>query len=123
MWDASSGECLQTLKVGAILSHLSFNAEGSRLDTDIGSFLLDLQPLKMAHSNDVREVYKHSGPDISSDRTWITYGTENVVWLPADYRPGKSATTVDTVSVATGSGKVWMCTFAETDEAMSRLWL
>jgi WD40 repeat protein len=123
MWDTSSGKCVQTLQVGKTPSYLSFNAEGSRLYTDIGSFLLDVQPLKMAHSKDVRKLYKDTGPGISSDQTWLTYGIENVVWLPAEHRPGTSATTADSLCVGTDSGKVWLCTFLEADKARSLSWL
>ncbi|OCK73180.1 hypothetical protein K432DRAFT_313490, partial [Lepidopterella palustris CBS 459.81] len=91
IWDASSGKCLQTLEIGWTLFNISFDATGSYLHTEIAP--------------------QYQGGGLSSDRAWITYNSENVVWLPSEYRPSCSAVSATTVGMGVGSGKVWMCSF------------
>src|SRR5947207_2753392 len=41
IWDASSGECLQTLSIGKVLRKISFDTTGLNLHTEIGTIALD----------------------------------------------------------------------------------
>ncbi|KAF2277292.1 WD40 repeat-like protein [Westerdykella ornata] len=87
IWDASSGKCLQTLK-----RHCdSVRSVSSALD--------DLRNLELGCCG------------LSPDRAWITYNSENVLWLPSEYRPSCSALSGKTIGVGVGSGKVWVCNF------------
>lgn len=44
IWDARSGECLQTLDIGKELDNISFDPTGSYLHTDIGVIAIDAPP-------------------------------------------------------------------------------
>src|SRR4051795_7317242 len=41
IWDASSGECLQTLSIGKALFNISIDTTGSYLHTEIGTIVID----------------------------------------------------------------------------------
>jgi hypothetical protein len=57
------------------------------------------------------QVPRYENVGLSSDGAWITYDSENVLWLPSDYRPSCSTVCAKTVAIGVGSGKVWMCSF------------
>jgi WD40 repeat protein len=109
IWDASSGACLQTLDVGQIIFNLSFDATGSCLWTDIGVISLNTSP---SPTPPVLQEPQHQGYGLSADRIWITWTGRNVLWLPAEYRPLRSA--VKALGVATGSasGRVLITKFS-----------
>jgi WD40 repeat protein len=91
-WDASSGECLQTLESGRALFNISFDITGSYLHTEIGTIALEAS----------------SSLSLSSDEEWITYNLKNWVWLPSEYRPSCSAVLRKTIGIGVRTGKVWI---------------
>ena len=116
IWDVSSGACLQTLVIEKAVYNILFDATGSRLHTEIGtisinvSSALDTTPTVMKPQDP-----RYQGLGLSSDNAWIRYNSENVVWLPSEYRALCSAVSAETVGIGVGSGKVWICSFnAET---------
>jgi WD40 repeat protein len=110
IWDASSGECLQTLEIGKALFNISFDTTGSCLHTGIGTIAVDASSaLNMTPSITDPQNPRYQGGALSSDGAWITYNAENLVWLPSEYRPSCSTVSGKTIGVGVGSGKVWMC--------------
>jgi WD40 repeat protein len=105
IWDASSGECLQTLEVGRAFFEVSFDATGSCLHTEIGAISIDTPSVTDPQSP------RYQGWALSSDRTWITYNSDNWVCLPLEYRPTCSAVSGKTIGIGARSGKVWICSF------------
>ena len=110
IWDASSGDCIQTLDVGRQLSTISFNVTGSYLYAEVGAITTSASAI----SNNTTAVieprqphYQYTG--LSSDGAWITYHSEKLVWLPSEYRPTCSAISGKTIGSGAGSGKVWIC--------------
>jgi WD40 repeat protein len=103
IWDVSSGECLQTLDIGKALFNISVDTTGSYLYTEIGTIAIDVS------------ASRYQGGALSSDGAWITYNSENVVWLPSEYRPSCSAVSGKTIGIGVGSGKVWICNFKVDD--------
>jgi len=98
IWDASSGACLQTLE-----GHSSDVSSATLV-----SILASLHPNKT-----VTELWQPVSREvaISPNRTWISNNTQDVLWLPTDYRPACSAMSGRCVGIGTGSGKVWFCRF------------
>jgi WD40 repeat protein len=112
VWDASSGKCLQTLAIRKVLFNISFSAAGSCLHTEIGAIVIDASSALCITSNVTKpQGPRYQGGGLSSDGAWITYNSENLIWLPSEYRPSCSAVSAKTVSIGVGSGKVWMCNF------------
>ena len=104
IWDASSGKCLQTLNIGKTLLNILFDTTGSCLHTEIGIIAINMTPCVTNPQNP-----RYQGGALSSDGAWIIYNSENLVWLPSEYRPSCSAVSGKTIGVGVGSGKVWMC--------------
>jgi WD40 repeat protein len=114
IWDAATGAEERTLDVGRNMAHLSFDpTTDSRLFTDIGCLNLDLSP---AMNNQLTETASrgayHSGYGISTDGLWIVQDGEKMLWLPAEYRPSKSAVIGAMVAVACDSGRVLVMKFS-----------
>jgi WD40 repeat protein len=118
IWDASSGECLQTLQIGSVLLNISFDTTGSYLHTKMGTIAIDASSASnMTPSATDPQNPRYQGCGLSSDGAWITYNSENVVWLPSEYRPSCSAVSEKTISIGVGSGKVWVCNFKVDDSS------
>jgi WD40 repeat protein len=111
IWDASSGACLQTLKVGKVLRNISFDTTGLYLHTEIGTISINATLLILNSTPTVTEPEnpKYQGLAFSSDSAWITHNSENLVWLPSEYRPSCSAVIGKTIGIGVGSGRVWIC--------------
>ncbi|KAF2187665.1 WD40 repeat-like protein [Zopfia rhizophila CBS 207.26] len=112
IWDASSGECLQTLHTGKVLCNISFDTTGSHIHTEFGAMVIR----ESSVSSITKTVTEPQSPQyqrgaLSPDGAWITYDSENVVWLPSEYRPSCSAVSGKTIGIGVGSGKVWVCNF------------
>jgi WD40 repeat protein len=109
MWDARSGVCLQTPKVGRTLYDLSFDHNGSRLSTEIGTF--DIQSLEASSMIDFAEPARptYLGTGFSSDGIWVQHAGNNMLWVPSEYRPSRLSMCGTMVGVGVGSGRVWIC--------------
>ncbi|PVH90149.1 putative katanin P80 subunit, partial [Periconia macrospinosa] len=111
IWDARSGECLQTLSIGKRLYRISFDITGSYLHTDIGPIEISVSPglSSPPPSNPEPQNPQYQGLALSADGVWITYNSENLVWLPPEYRPTCAAVSGETIGVGVESGRVWIC--------------
>jgi WD40 repeat protein len=117
VWDASSGECLQTLEIGRVLFNISFDITGSYLHTEIGTIALEASSSSSSSSSSLSnrapsvtdpQSPRYEGWALSSDGEWITYNSKNWVWLPSEYRPSCSAVLGKTIGIGIGTGKVWI---------------
>ncbi|KAF2466665.1 uncharacterized protein BDR25DRAFT_359181 [Lindgomyces ingoldianus] len=94
----------------ATLFNISFDATGSYLCTEIGRVDINgsnsssLASITMT-SISVPQNPIYRGLALSSDGAWITYNSENLVWLPSEYRPLRSIVSGDRIGIGTGSGK------------------
>jgi WD domain, G-beta repeat len=116
IWDAGSGECLQTLGIRKTLFNISVDTTGSYLHTEIGTIAIHASSASnMTPSVTDPQNPRYQGGALSSGGAWITYNSKNLVWLPAEYRPSCSAVSGKTISIGVGSGKVWICNFKVDD--------
>src|SRR5579859_3270548 len=137
VWDAATGECIQTLNIGTSLSTIAFDPTGSYLLTEVGpvmlcqsSFVLETQS-ESSDANDAASAATVIGAKtlqtsqglrrysygLSSDRSWITWHGLNVLWLPLEYRPSLrscSAISGTTVAIGCASGRVLIIGFLPT---------
>jgi hypothetical protein len=103
---------LQTLCIGKLLLSILFDTTGSCLHTEIGTIAIDTSSASsMTLSVMNPQNPRYQGVALSSDRAWITYNSENLIWLPSEYRPSCSAVSGKMIGVGVGSGKVWICNF------------
>ena len=92
IWDVSSGACLQTLEGHSdSVSSVAFSHDSTRL----------------ASGSDDTTV--NQGLALSSDRIWITYNSENLLWLPSEYRQSCWTVFEKMIGIGTGNGRVWTC--------------
>jgi WD40 repeat protein len=113
IWDASSGECLQTLSIGRTLFNISIDTTGLYLHTEIGAIVIDASTtLSMTPNVMDSQNVQYKGWGLSSDGAWITYDSENLLWLPSEYRPSCSAKLGNMIGIGVGSGRVWICNFS-----------
>jgi WD40 repeat protein len=115
IWNTSSGECLQTLDIGKALPNISVDTTGSYLHTEIGAIAIDASASNMTPCVTNPQNPRYQGGALSPDGAWITYNSENWVWLPSEYRPSCSAVSGKTIGIGVGSGKVWICNFKVDD--------
>src|SRR3954467_8493710 len=63
---------------------------------------------RLASGSDDNTVYQGLG--MNSDRMWITYNSENILWLPSEYRPSHFIVSKNMIGIATSHGRrVWIC--------------
>ncbi|KAL3588021.1 hypothetical protein FPOAC2_13920 [Fusarium poae] len=116
IWDAATGVCEQTLNVGRVLYHLSFDpTSNALLSTDIGLLNLDRPALPPVINDRSTEItlprVSHSGWGISADGEWIVEDGKKMLWLPPDYRGGMPAIGRSTVAIGYHSGRVLVLKF------------
>ncbi|KAI3337073.1 hypothetical protein HD806DRAFT_26405 [Xylariaceae sp. AK1471] len=125
-WSVDKGNHLGSIGLVTASYPLSIDWGGRRLLTDAGaiSFGHLLQPTQIADPN-VRESPATSlvqalpfydqnrqlGYGISKDCSWITKDGKNLVWLPANCRPGTSAVFGSTVAIGSNWGRVIIMRF------------
>ena len=110
LWDASSGECLQTFNVGKTITSLSFDPAGSCISTEIGRFAIDI-PQTSNHAATAEAKHpQYLSTSLSSDMRWIKHANKDILWIPSEYRPSCSSVRGTTVAMGVGSGRVWTCT-------------
>ncbi|KAK3935016.1 hypothetical protein QBC46DRAFT_225081, partial [Diplogelasinospora grovesii] len=111
-WDAAIGACRQTLDIGRTLLTISFNPAGSHLHTEIGTIDLDMPSTLYTAPSATTQKPLGQGYGISSDGTWITWCSENLLWLPSEYRPSCSAVVASAVAIGCPSGRVLIMKFS-----------
>ncbi|KAI9769750.1 MAG: hypothetical protein M1839_003596 [Geoglossum umbratile] len=111
IWDASNGKCLQTLSIGKALFNISIDTTGLYLHTEIGTIAINASTSSITPSVTDPQSSQYKGWGLSSDGVWITYDSENLVWLPSEYRPSCSAVSGNIIGIGVGSGRVWICNF------------
>ncbi|KAF2726449.1 hypothetical protein EJ04DRAFT_453386, partial [Polyplosphaeria fusca] len=110
VWDARSGECLQTVNVEKVLDRISFDSSGNYLYTDGGvvSVITQSTTTPATINAETRSV-QHQGIALNAAGTWITYNSQNLLRLPSEYRPSCSQVLGNVIAIGVGNGRVWMC--------------
>ncbi|RFN50746.1 hypothetical protein FIE12Z_4984 [Fusarium flagelliforme] len=118
IWDLEQCLCLQTIDVGTILHRLSFDLRtNSLLYTDISTLDVTLpNPTTNVNAESIGTTAL-PGSDCSShginiDGEWITKHGKKIFWLPAEFRPGRSAVFKSTVAIGCNSGRVLIMRFS-----------
>jgi WD40 repeat protein len=94
LWNTVSTEELQTLEIDAKIDALSFSDDGTLINTNRGP--LRIPPISQLGFDSI------PSPWISVKEQWIAIGTENVLWLPPEYRYRNNRWTVHGTVVALG---------------------
>jgi WD40 repeat protein len=106
LWDAATGAVRGTLEVHTSIYNLSFSKDGQYLETDKGSICLPLL------SPDAPRSQAQSPCNIFVKEDWIIRGTDNLLWLPSDYRATCSALHCNLLALGHTSGQVTLIEFS-----------
>lgn len=88
LWNATTGAPQQILEIGTAVYTLSFDTTGSYLDIDLGRILINKPSISdPALIQILSQEPRYIGYDISSDKVWITWNSENLLWVPPGSRP------------------------------------
>ncbi|KAF2179315.1 WD40 repeat-like protein [Zopfia rhizophila CBS 207.26] len=113
VWDASSGQYLSTLKAVSGLSSISFDINRLCQQHDIGVININaLSSSGLFSANSEARSPNYQGLALSADGTWLTYNSENFLWLPSEYRPyclAVSGNRGNVIAIGVKTGRVWMC--------------
>ncbi|KAH8742668.1 hypothetical protein F5883DRAFT_387437, partial [Diaporthe sp. PMI_573] len=117
LWDVSTGDCIAALNVGKVIYSVAFDATGSRLNTDVGTFVLNspssAQVATIAPAPGyLPQTVDRQGIGLSKDKAWVTWDSHKILWLPPAYRPRQSAVTASTVAIGCPLGRVVLMTFS-----------
>jgi WD40 repeat protein len=105
--DINTKEKVQTLHTEEKITELSFSSNGSFLETSQG--ILEVKTLTDRESESQSTT---SLCPLNVNGHWLRLGTENILWLPLDYRPTCLSVRHNIVAVGQASGRV---TFIEVD--------
>ncbi|KAJ5917529.1 hypothetical protein N7466_011083 [Penicillium verhagenii] len=87
IWDEATGQSMSTLSTG-FTSFVKFDiADSNCLHTDARTFCISSVDAVTPMHNTFTHPPKQYGYGLGDDRSWITYGGLNLLWLPSEYRP------------------------------------
>ena len=113
IWDTSTGSCHQTVATNTLITSLSFNSIDSNLLTNGGSIKVDMTRL-LSRSEYPQEERDEGGcQGLGISESWVTWNTQNLLWLPPDYRATRFDISPSGSIVAGGcsTGKVFIIGF------------
>ena len=113
IWGATTGSCIATIDVHRTFHNISFDNTGSYLNTDNG--VIDLNApsaLNNTPATTIHHMPQFVGYCLSSDNSWISYNSKNLLWLPQEYRPNASAVEASTIVIGCPTGRVLVFKFS-----------
>ncbi|EXJ95094.1 hypothetical protein A1O1_00213 [Capronia coronata CBS 617.96] len=105
VWDITSATEVLCHNTYTTMNDIEFSDDGSTIL--VNGELLPLPPQLPLSS-----TTQPSNSDVTSRRKlglggeWIMYGSERILWLPPEYRPGDWASYMDIVAIGSGNGRV-----------------
>lgn len=93
--NSGSGAILQAIPVFTNIQTLSFSEDGTALRTDRGLILTKFSSVVSSQQSPHRGLFVKE--------QWIATETENILWLPPEYRTGVAAVYGKTVAIGTTS--------------------
>ncbi|KAF8540104.1 vegetative incompatibility protein HET-E-1 [Trichophaea hybrida] len=100
LWDIKSKKGIQKLVTEVPSHNVSFSNNGDYLETDRGTIELKNHP----HRNERSQSNQLYPLHVSG--SWVTVRTENILWLPPDYRPRYMAVRNNVLAIGTLLGSV-----------------
>ncbi|PSN59261.1 WD40 repeat-like protein [Corynespora cassiicola Philippines] len=114
LWKPSSGECLLIADTGKVLFYIAFESSGNYLHTDNGIINVSAQTTTTPAQTSVEtQTARYQGVALDAAGTWITHNSQNIIWVPLEYRSSCQAVLGNVIAVGVGNGRVWMCEIRE----------
>jgi WD40 repeat protein len=116
IWDPATGQCALTLHINSV-GFLQFDKISlSHLHTSVGTFNLSFTSPSTYVPYCSTSLPKRYGYGLNDDGSWITYNGDNLLWLPAEYRPIYPflfASSATKLAIACSSDRVIFLMFSE----------
>jgi WD40 repeat protein len=113
IWDAATGTLQQTAMVNNLITSLVFDSTNSTVITDIGHIKVDGTKSNLCEVSQ-RPDSQSNCQSISISGPWIIWNTQNLLWIPTDYRPGSVniSPSGSIVAIGCASGRVFVIEFS-----------
>jgi WD40 repeat protein len=119
VWHIAKNQCLYELQL-ELCQWIEFDSsDSSMLHTSVGTFWFahdDGKRLHAVNNSDSEESgSRQVGYGINSDRSWITFEGQDLLWLPPEYRPANPdlfAMSGNTAAIGCFSGHVMILKFS-----------
>ena len=83
---------------------------GTLLYTETGTIAITIPSSQFTDRIDVAASKpQYQNVSLSLDMVWIMRAGSNVLWVPSEYRPSRSAVSGALVGMGVGSGRIWFC--------------
>ncbi|KAL7953255.1 hypothetical protein V8C34DRAFT_321409 [Trichoderma compactum] len=100
LWDALTEQCVATgehhqsfgwkANICGLANNMAFDSTGSNLITNVGTVAFDPLPVEKHSPTDIERQlpreHEQIGIGLSNDGEWITWNSQNMLWLPPSYR-------------------------------------
>ncbi|KAJ6258219.1 Vegetative incompatibility protein [Drechslerella dactyloides] len=116
LWDAATGESLNVFTTRDYPTNLQFSEDGRYINTDTQSFSI---PAASVPVDSHARQSKNRLESVLIDGEWLAAGSERLIWLPTDRRPGRSAVYENTIVLGHRSGGVLFFTFDNLSPGLS----
>ncbi|KAL7792058.1 hypothetical protein V8C37DRAFT_381464 [Trichoderma ceciliae] len=112
-WDAATGTCVYEADICGLANHMAFDSAGSNLTTNVG--IVSFDPPNLTHTPDTGQknpphssshVAKQTGIGLSKDGEWVTWNSQNMLWLPPTYRVSASDICASTIALGSRLGRL-----------------
>ncbi|KAF8536777.1 WD40-repeat-containing domain protein [Trichophaea hybrida] len=107
LWDIDTENTILLLNTVRSVRQLAFSSNGPYLETNQG--ILELNTLTHFQS---RSQFTSASCALYAAQQWVAWGNQNILWLPADYRPQCVSVRHNVIVIGHSSGGV---TFIELD--------
>jgi WD40 repeat protein len=108
LWDVQTKEAIQIFSTEGSIKCLSFSSDGLYLKTERGLFKLNCLYRTVGQPQSDFLLYLYV------TKQWVACRTENILWIPADYRPKRFVVRDNILGMRYTSGQI---TFIEFDLA------
>jgi WD40 repeat protein len=115
VWDVASWTEILCYDAGTYHQYIAFSHDSSNIL--VNGNLLSI-PLQTRFSSTIARTpgppLDLLGGKLGIKGDWITLSSQNILWLPPEYRPGDWASQSDTVTIGSGTGRVTFVRYGVT---------
>lgn len=110
IWDVATGRCLEKFDMGGPCFHIRFETTGLYLYS-VSDINIKRLPLDTTLPTILRQ-----GHGLHLDKMWVMWNSDNLLWLPSEYRPPEHRTRSwsmlgSSMAIGCGTGRVLIFTF------------
>lgn len=109
-WDVATGTCVYEANICGLANNMAFDSTGSNLITNVGTVAFDPLPVEKYSPTDIERQlpreHEQIGIGLSNDGEWITWNSQNMLWLPPSYRVSASDIAESTIALGSRLGRL-----------------